>query len=248
MPIDRMQRGDVPIESATESATAARRLKAIFFDAGGTLIHLDSSYICDAVNAELGVELCADNFRKAQFLGMCRVAELVAAGGSTEKLKREFYSTLMPEVGVPKEQLAAAVECVLRLAKSEMLWRKTDETTAPSLRALKERGLILAVVSNSDGRIESAFEQAGLAGYFDFFIDSFHAGVEKPAPGIFRLATGRANVAPSEAAYVGDLYWVDVVGARSAGLLPILYDPFELNLKADCLSIRSIDELLTLIP
>lgn len=247
MPIDRMQRAGVPIEGATESAAHPRRLKAIFFDAGGTLIHLDSSYICDAVSSELSVELFADNFRKAQFLGMRRVAELVAAGaGSTETLKREFYSTLLPEAGVPKEQLAAAVECVLRLAQSEMLWRQSDETTAAALTALKARGLILGVVSNSDGRIESAFEQAGLANYFDFFIDSFHVGIEKPAPGIFRLATDRAGVAPSEAAYVGDLYWVDVVGARNAGLLPILYDPFDLNSKADCMSIRSIEELLTL--
>ena len=53
------------------------------------------------------------------------------------------------------------------------------------------------------------------------------------------------KVAPEEAAYVGDLYLVDVVGAREAGLLPILYDPFDLSHDVDCLRIRTIDELLT---
>jgi putative hydrolase of the HAD superfamily len=220
-------------------------IKAIFFDAGGTLIHLDSSRIRDLLRDELGIEISLEGFPRAQSVAMARVAELVASGaGSTEQLKREFYTTLLPETGVSQEKLSDAVDCVFKLAREEMLWRKTENGTGRALEELKRRGYTLAVVSNSDGRIESAFEQTGLTSYFDFFIDSFHVGVEKPDPGIFLLATERARVAPEQAAYVGDLYWVDVVGARNAGLLPILYNPFSLNSRADCLSIRSIDELL----
>lgn len=179
---------------------------------------------------------------------MSRVAELVAAGaGSTENLKREFYSTLLPKIGVSDDKLARAVECVLSHALAEMLWRKADESTALALDQLKERRLILAVVSNSDGRIERAFEQAGLTSYFDFFIDSFIVGVEKPNPAIFRLAVERAAIAPHEAAYVGDLYDVDVMGARAAGLLPVLYDPYHLNEGADCLTIRAISDLIPML-
>ena len=222
-------------------------IKAIFFDAGGTLLHLDSVRIRDLLSEELNVEVSLERFPLAQSVAMARVAELVAAGaGSTEQLKREFYTTLLPETGVTRESLSDAVECIYKLAREEMLWRKTEQGTAPALEELKKRGYILGVVSNSDGRIESAFEQAGLTSYFDFFIDSFHVGVEKPDPGIFLLATDRAKVAPEQAAYVGDLYWVDVVGARSAGLLPILYDRFHLNLDVDCLSISAIGELLAL--
>lgn len=236
------------MESAVISTRVPQRLKAIFFDAGGTLIHLDSAYICHAIKSELGIELCVDRFRHAQFLGMSRVAELVAAGaGSTEQLKREFYSTLLPEVGAREESLGAAVDCALKLAQREMLWRKAEDSAADVLAELRERGLRLAVVSNSDGRIEKAFQQAGLADHFDFFIDSFNAGVEKPDPEIFRMATELAGVSSSEAAYVGDLYEVDVVGARSAGLLPILYDPFELNRNADCVRIHSIREVVNLL-
>src|SRR5258708_39830218 len=141
----------VPPELDTQSL---KGIKAIFFDAGGTLIHLDSAYICRYIKEELGINLSADSFRRAQFLGMSRVAELVAAGvGPTENLKREFYSTLLPELSVPAEKLDAAVACVLRLAKSEMLWRTTDKTNSRILAQLKARGLSLAIVSNSDGRI-----------------------------------------------------------------------------------------------
>ena len=54
-------------------------------------------------------------------------------------------------------------------------------------------------------------------------------------------------VVPEQAAYVGDLYWVDVVGARNAGLLPILYDPFDFNEASDCFTIRSLSELKTVL-
>ena len=183
------------------------RIKAILFDAGGTLIHLDSSRIRDLLSMELGIEMSLDRFPRAQSLAMARVAELVAEGaGSTEQLKREFYTTLLPETGVSKDKLSEAVNCAFELAREEMLWGQAEDATAPALNELKERGFILGVVSNSDGRIERAFEQAGLTSYFDFFIDSFIVGVEKPDPRIFRLAIERAGVDANEGAYVGDLY------------------------------------------
>jgi putative hydrolase of the HAD superfamily len=224
--------------------THPKDIKAIFFDAGGTLLHLDSSCIRDLLRNALDVDISLDKFQYAQSLAMSRVAELVAAGaGSTEQLKREFYATLLPQTGVSQEQLTDAVECAFKLAGEEMLWRKTEEGTAQALDALKRAGYTLAVVSNSDGRVESAFKQAGLSSYFDFFIDSYNVGVEKPDPAIFLLATERAMVAPEQAVYVGDLYWVDVIGARNAGLIPILYDPFKFNPDPDCLTIQSINEL-----
>jgi putative hydrolase of the HAD superfamily len=229
------------------STRALEAIKAIFFDAGGTLIHLDDACVCELIESRFGIVPDAEKFLRAQHLGMSEVARLVAEGkGSTERLKREFYSTLLPEIGVSKDALDDVIECVLERARAEMLWRKAEPATALTLAELRRRGLALGVVSNSDGRIESAFEQAGLAGYFDFFIDSFLVGVEKPDPAIFGFAIERASVAPAEAAYVGDLYSVDVVGARNAGLLPILYDPLGLHADADCLSIRSIGELLSL--
>ena len=240
---------DVPESSRVVDVNGLENIKAIFFDAGGTLIHLDSTRIRDLLSEELSIAISLDGFKHAQSKAMARVAELVAAGaGSTEQLKREFYTTLLPQTGVSEDRLDAAVACAFKLAREEMLWRKADDGTASTLQKLRDRGYILAIVSNSDGRIENAFEQAGLTEHFDFFIDSFKVGVEKPDVGIFLMATERARIKPSEAVYVGDLYSVDVVGSRNAGLFPILYDPFELQSPTDCTSIRSLEEILTVLP
>jgi len=46
--------------------------------------------------------------------------------------------------------------------------------------------------------------------------------------------------------YVGDNYFADVVGARGAGLQPVLYDPAGIYPEANCPVIVSLDGLLEL--
>ena len=90
---------------------------------------------------------------------------------------------------------------------------------------MKAPGLVAGVISNSNGTVRSILEAAGLADALDFVIDSCVVGVEKPDPRIFALGLREAGVAAGEAVYVGDLYSVDVLGARAAGIDAILLDP-----------------------
>src|SRR2546423_15622480 len=59
----------------------------------------------------------------------------------------------------------------------------------------------------------------------EFVLDSSAIGVEKPDPRIFRMALERSGLAPDEAVYIGDIYSIDVVGARAAGMQAVLLDP-----------------------
>jgi putative hydrolase of the HAD superfamily len=90
---------------------------------------------------------------------------------------------------------------------------------------VREAGLGAGVISNSNGSARRILQSLGLARYLDFVLDSAEVGVEKPDPRIFRLALERAGVRPPEAVYVGDLYSVDVLGARGVGMPAILLDP-----------------------
>ena len=57
----------------------------------------------------------------------------------------------------------------------------------------------------------------------------------------------RVNLSPQEVVYVGDNYYADVVGARRAGLRPVLYDPLGIFPDPDCTTIKSFDELNSII-
>src|SRR5260370_29423375 len=84
------------------------------------------------------------------------------------------------------------------------LWSRVLPETPPYLKALRGRGYILGVISNSVGTMEEQLRRLNLAVYFDAVLDSAIVGVEKPHPEIFRLALDRVSVSPSEAIFVGD--------------------------------------------
>jgi putative hydrolase of the HAD superfamily len=155
---------------------------------------------------------------------------------------------LFTGAGVPAARMGEVAHCLQRLHEEWHLWSRTAPGTLDALDRLRAAGLRLAVVSNSDGRVEEALEAAGLRDRFEVVLDSALVGVEKPDPAIFRAALAALGVAPAEALYVGDLYEVDVVGARAAGMQAALLATGETP-GADCRRFESLvalaDDLLT---
>ena len=74
----------------------------------------------------------------------------------------------------------------------------------------------------------------------DVIFDSFREGVEKPDPRFFQIALDRAGADAETTIHVGDLYHVDVAGARAAGITPVLLDVAGLYPECDCLRVRSL--------
>ena len=78
----------------------------------------------------------------------------------------------------------------------------------------------------------------------DIVIDSADEGVEKPDPRLFEIALSRAGAHADSTIHVGDIYQVDVVGARAAGIRPVLLDESDLHPGVDCDRVASLDELV----
>jgi putative hydrolase of the HAD superfamily len=96
-----------------------------------------------------------------------------------------------------------------------------------ALDGARARGVKVAVISNSEGKLDGLFVDLGLRGHFDLVVDSALVGVEKPDPRIFAVALETLGVPADRALHLGDLYATDIVGARAAGLRCALVDPFE---------------------
>ena len=123
------------------------------------------------------------------------------------------------------------------------LWELVPEGVVPALERLRARVPRLVVVSNANGRLHVVMERLGLARFFDVMLDSHLEGVEKPDPRLFEIALERAGGRPETTLHVGDFYWIDVQGARAAGLRAVLLDSAGLYPEADCPRIRSLAEL-----
>jgi putative hydrolase of the HAD superfamily len=213
----------------------------VLFDAGNTLVFLDYARLAEGVGPAVGVSLTAEGLARH---GNAAARAMELASGNDRERATAYIEALFLLSGVPRESLGQVRDCLSRMHTERHLWSLVAERSAESLARLRQAGLKLAVVSNSDGRVEQALEAAGLRQYFDVVIDSALVGVEKPDPRIFHAALDALGVAPDEALYVGDLYEVDVVGARAAGLDAVLLGKPEQMTQFNCRVSPSIPDLV----
>jgi putative hydrolase of the HAD superfamily len=92
----------------------------------------------------------------------------------------------------------------------------------PSLQDLRSRGLKLGLLSNTARDLDVFAEHHGLD--VDAVLTSRQHGKTKPHESIFRRVLELLDVAPGEAAMVGDTVEDDVEGARAVGMRAVLLD------------------------
>ena len=167
--------------------------------------------------------------------------------GTTTDAKRGwlFFDLILEHAGIPRSDRTAAALSELHVYhQANNLWELVPDNVVPTLSALKARGLTLVVVSNANGTLRAHMDRVGLSQWFDCIIDSCDEGVEKPDPRIFHAALARVNADPATTIHIGDLYQVDVVGARAAGLRGVLLDETGLHPDVDCPRLRSLSDLV----
>jgi putative hydrolase of the HAD superfamily len=121
-------------------------------------------------------------------------------------------------------------------------WDQILPGTRARLERLREKYGI-AVISNSDGRIDAVLRRCGIADCFQSITDSGKVGLEKPHPAIFEVALREMNAQAAESLYVGDVYSVDYVGARQAGMQAVLFDLAGAYRASDFPRVESLAEL-----
>ena len=117
----------------------------------------------------------------------------------------------------------------------------------PLLESLKRSGYVLGVVSNREEPYHDEIKNIKLDSYFQFILAGGEVNSFKPHRLIFKHALELAGTSAQETLYIGDNYFADVVGARRAGLIPVLYDPISLFPDADCAIIKSFAEIPDLL-
>lgn len=203
-------------------------VRAVLLDAGNTLVFVDRHRVLEIYRTH-GVEADETVFLEAEFQAREVLIQRIGEGGSGTEAHvwRAYFETLFRKSGVPEERMEQVGEALVRIHQEEHLWTWVEAGTGEALVSLRDAGYRLGVISNADGRIEALLQSRGLREHFEFILDSQVVGVEKPDPRIFQAGVERMGVPPEECLYVGDLYPVDVVGARGAGLQALLLDPMD---------------------
>ena len=202
-------------------------MKAVFFDAGGTLIHIDWKRVAGVVAKVLHRDVPAARLAEGEYAGRALVEAAMANGlvaSDSSRWSMHFRATIL-DAGLTDDEYERVGPAIYAEHRRHHLWSVTLPGTAEALAALRDAGWFVACISNADGTVTQLLKAAGLLEHLAFVVDSGLVGVEKPDRRIFEIALERAGLRPAESYYVGDVHPVDVVGAELAGLTPVLLDP-----------------------
>ena len=220
-------------------------IETVFLDAGGVLIHPNWQRVSETF-ARHGIDVGADALRAAEPAVKFAIdtAERVSATVDADR-GSALFNGVLDRAGAPADsRRAGALAELFAYHMEHNLWEDIDPDAHATLDRLRALDLTLAVVSNANGVVQRAFERAGLHDYFDAICDSQIEGVEKPDPRFFEIVLQRTGSRPERTLHVGDLYHVDVAGARAAGITPALLDTANLYPECDCLRVRSLTALV----
>jgi len=223
-------------------------ITTVLFDAGGTLVHLDYFFLHKELR-QAGIRVTRRAVRRAEYAAKIAVDRRVlgSARDTDETRRQPYFAALLDQLGVDTPTAAQLLQRFEAAHLQDNLWRVMLPSTPRILRELRDRGLILGVVSNADGRIAAILRQCGIEQFFQVMIDSHLVGVEKPDPRIFHLALARAQARPEQAIFIGDIYGVDVLGAERAGIRPLLLDALGCYEGVHCEKIQHLGELLVIV-
>jgi putative hydrolase of the HAD superfamily len=233
----------------------AKRFDGVLFDAGGIFVVPDPAATA-MVLAPFGGTSDHNLLVRSHYAGMeaLDAAASERTDASIDRITWDIYRrAYVAAAGVEFDHEAAAANAMRRLF-SPYYWRFPLLESVAALAQLHYRRVPIGVVSNASGQIEATLANLcicqvgpGAGVPVSIVTDSAVIGFAKPDPRIFREAIAELNLAPARIAYVGDSFVNDVAAARAAGLVPILYDPFDDHARYDCERVHSLHEVLEFV-
>ena len=228
--------------------------KAIFFDAGDTLITIPASheimqaYLSERAFPHDSVQLRSilDEAINQFYNHKTGYSNEAVTPASDREFWVKIYRFIMERLGAERYWSDEAIwRCCHELYDAYVapeyyaLFDDVEEVTQELLR----RGFRLGVVSNFARTLDAIFARHGIRDRFDPFIVSTEVGLEKPNPAIFRLALDRAGLAASDVLYVGDHETNDLWAPAQVGIDAIRIMRYDHQSGE---GIRSLRELLEL--
>ncbi|MCL1796928.1 MAG: HAD-IA family hydrolase [Eggerthellaceae bacterium] len=206
-------------------------VKAVFFDVGMTLIEpcpdIDGMFfeVARARGHHLSLEEVSSHldtvygfYEKAYRAN----GDFWCEGASAAEMYLDMYRLMSRLVGLEEDAETLAQQVHQEYLQAHA-WKVFDDVK-PCLEMLADRGIRLGVISNWASNLPHLLEGLALRSYFEEVVPSAAVGHRKPHKAIFELALERMGLDSVHAAHVGDVLDSDGIGARDAGLLPIIID------------------------
>jgi putative hydrolase of the HAD superfamily len=233
----------------SRSARPERAVVGVTLDVGGVLT---LPPILDVL-AHHGIRVSPQELLVAHHRGVAVEDSLLAgAPGSPDALgaaRSAMFTTVADACGARGSAQAAVADALAQIGLSGSPWTVVVPGALEVVTALTDAGFGVAIVSNSDGTVESQLASLGIcqvddgpAGRVAGVVDSGVVGVRKPDPAIFEHALAALDTRAPATAHVGDTVAFDVLAASRAGMVPVHFDSSR-TCEGDHPHVVSLDEL-----
>ena len=197
------------------------RARVIFFDVGNTLLFPNRTKMLAPILSEKHPTL-------AQWQALERRTKRefdrsMQSGRADHGFWWIFHTHLLEDLGENPSVRDALLPELVRNTQNSANWDQILPGTCEALKRIGQKFRI-AVISNSDGKIEKVLSRCGIGDCFESITDSGNVGTEKPRREIFEAALKTMNAGADESLYIGDVYSVDYVGAQGAGMQAVMLD------------------------
>lgn len=198
------------------------RVRALFFDAGNTLVFADRSKTLAPLTSR-GLTVTEPQIHAAERAAR-QFRDANAASQSNNPDLQYWHIYYRQLLGSSADE--TLISELVAVARTSSNWSVPPPGLRDVLSSLR-RKYRLAIISNSDGNIGDLFVRLGLADMFETITDSGRVGVQKPNPEIFHAALQSIGMSADKSLYIGDVYSIDYLGARAAGMHAVVFDPYE---------------------
>ncbi|MBI2486173.1 MAG: HAD family hydrolase [Deltaproteobacteria bacterium] len=226
--------------------------RAIFFDFGDTMASTKPSYLIRVAIAmrAAGYPISDGDFELAYVKTDYKIYKKYKTKGemTPQEYGEWFFPILCRYLSLDGDPYA--IRAKMRMELKEIKFSRTALPGAINLlEVLKEKGFILGIISNNDGKTQEKCEEVGIRKYFDIIADSTNLGFIKPDSRMFHFVLAKLNLSPSEAIHVGDLYGSDVMGGLNAGLDVLWLNKSEIDGpdETQVTSVKNLSEIQTIL-
>ncbi len=227
-------------------------IKAVFFDLYYTLVRFEPprEELQARALKDFGIEVNPEVFRRPLLIADEFIYQELARFPSSRRSEEDkmalyarYEGILLKEAGIEVSE-QTILELLGKVQQFDMKLVLFDDVV-PALTDLKDRGLVLGLISNVERDMTSLLSRLSLTSLLEVVVTSQNAGFSKPQPEIFQEAQRQAGVQAAEAMYVGDQYQIDIIGANKVGMKGVLLDRGDdFEEAADCPRLQSLIQVV----
>jgi putative hydrolase of the HAD superfamily len=229
------------------SSTSPTPHRALLLDALGTLVALEppAPRLRSELAERFGIAVSDEQARAAIAAEIAYYRAHLDDGTDSVSLRalRERCAEVVRGALPPSAALSGVTTPELTDTLLAAIRFSAFDDARPAIDRARARGVTVVVASNWDVGLHEVLGRLGLAAVLDGIVTSAEAGARKPAGAVFERALALAAARPEEAIHVGDSLEEDVIGARRAGIEPVLLSRDGHASTDEVRVIRSLDDL-----